>query len=439
MDPDRRVIRDGFVLVEEDRIAGVGRQDELRVSADYVIDAGGGVVMPGLICGHTHLYGIALRGCMLNIRTPTDFLENLQRIWWPLDEIMTADDAYATALAASMEMALTGTTTFADTYSAPPRPEGVLDRIADAVNEVGIRGIISFEATERRGPDEGRRGLEENIRFLKSGGRGRAKGMVSLHASFTVSDDLIGRGVEAAKLYSAPLTIHVAEGPNDQYHNLERYGRRTVERLHDKGLLGPGAVLAHCVHLNMREIKLLAATGTHVAHNPMSNMLNAVGIMKLPEMLENGVNVCLGNDGYVFDGFENMRSCFLIHRVDRRDPAILPPQTVVEMATIKPAQAYGLTDLGSIEDGKKADIIVVKPEVYATPMTGSIYGYIVNGLKGGDVETVIVDGEVIANNRRLTNVDKETASGRVRQIIQRLWDRLGVSPKEAVEPLSLTR
>ena len=161
--------------------------------------------------------------------------------------------------------------------------------------------------------------------------------------------------------------------------------------------------------------------------------------MKLPEMLENGVNVCLGNDGYVFDGFENMRSCFLVHRVDRRDPAILPPQTVVEMATVKAAQAYGLTDLGSIEVGKKADIIVVRPEVYATPMTGSIYGYVVNGLKGGDVETVIVDGEVIASNRRLTKVDRETANVRVREIIQRLWDRLGASPKEAVEPLYLGR
>ncbi len=439
MDQSRKVVADGAVVVEGDRIVEVGKSGEIKSSADRVIDAKGGIVMPGLICGHTHLYGIALRGCLLKIRTPTDFLENLQRIWWPLDEVMTGDDAYATALGASMEMALTGTTTFADTYSAPPRPEGTLDRIADAVNEVGIRGVISFEATERRSSDEGRRGLDENIRFLKAGGRGRAMGMVSLHASFTISDDLIERGVEASKTYSAPLTIHVAEGPNDQYHNLERYGKRTVERLFDKGLLGPRAVLAHCVHLNMREIRLLAETGTKVAHNPMSNMLNAVGVMKLPEMLEQGVDVCLGNDGYVFDGFENMRSCFLIHRVDRRDPAIIPAQTVVEMATVNAARAYGLADLGSIEVGKKADLIMVRPEVYATPMTGFIYGYIVNGLKGGDVQTVVVDGEVIIENRRLTKIDGETACEKVRKIIERLWERLGFSPAEAVEPLSFRR
>ncbi|MEM1945298.1 MAG: amidohydrolase [Nitrososphaerota archaeon] len=437
MDSERRIIRDGYVLVEGDRIADVGRMGELREKADMVLDVRGGFIMPGLICGHTHLYGIALRGCMLNIRPPTDFLENLQRIWWPLDEVMENEDAYATALAASMEFALNGTTTFADTYSAPPRPEYSLDRIADGVNEVGIRGIISFEATERRSVEEGRRGLDENIRFLRAGGRGRVRGMVSLHASFTISDDLIGRGVEISNHYSAPITIHVAEGPNDQYHNLERFGRRTVERLEERGLLGPKTVLAHCVHLNMREIGLLRETGTHVAHNPMSNMLNAVGVMMLPEMLSLGVNVCLGNDGYVFDMFENMRCCYLLHRVDRRDPSVINPQTVVEMATINAARAYGLHELGSLEVGKKADLIIVKPEVYATPASGSVYGYIVNGLRGGDVETVIVGGEVVVQNRRLTRLDKSVAEERVRRTIGRLWERLGESPPEAVEPLRL--
>lgn len=169
MDPERRVLRPGYVYVEDGRIADVGT-DGRGVKADKVVDALGGVIMPGLICGHTHLYGMALRGAALKIRKPTDFLQNLQRIWWPLDEVLTNEDAYATALAAAMEFALSGTTTFADTYSAPPRPEGSLDSIAAAVNEVGIRGVISFEATERRSVEEGRRGLEENIRFLKKKG-----------------------------------------------------------------------------------------------------------------------------------------------------------------------------------------------------------------------------------------------------------------------------
>jgi 5-methylthioadenosine/S-adenosylhomocysteine deaminase len=438
MDSARRVIRDGAVGFEGDTIVFVGKSEDAK-GFENVVDARGCFIMPGLICAHTHLYGIALRGAALNIKPSTDFLQNLQRIWWPVDLQMDNEDAYATALAASMEMALNGTTAFADTYSAPPRPEGSLDAIAKAVNEVGIRGIISFEATERRSREEGRRGLEENVRFLAKGGVGLVRGMVSLHASFTITDDLIARGVEAAEKYNAPLTIHVSEGPNDVYHNLERYGKRTVERLRDTGLLGPRAVLAHCVHLNRAEIGILASTGTHVAHNPMSNMLNAVGVMKLPEMLEAGVNVGLGNDGYVFDGFENMRAAFLIHRVDRRDPAVISPQSVVEMATVNAARAYGLNQIGSLEAGKKADIIVVRPEVMATPLSGNVYGYIVNGLRGGDVVHVYVNGRQVVRNRVFTLLDKEEAEKRVLRTVERLWAKVGETPAEAVEPLGLVK
>ncbi|MDJ0268987.1 MAG: amidohydrolase [Aigarchaeota archaeon] len=439
MDAGRRVVGGGAVMIEGDRIAAVGGVDEvLRYGKpDRIIEARNSIVMPGLICAHTHLYGIALRGAALNIKQPSDFLQILQRVWWPLDEKLNNDDAYATALAACMEFALSGTTTFADTYSAPNGIEGSLDRIAEAVNRVGIRGVISFEATERRSEEEGRRGLGENIRFLKRGDKGRAIGMISLHASFTISDDLIRSGVEAAEKYNAPLTIHVSEGPNDVYHNIERYGKRTVERLRDVGLLSERAVLAHCVHLSVEEIKLLSETKTNVAHNPMSNMLNAVGVQPLPEMLANGVNVSLGNDGYVFDMFENMRSCFLLHRVARRDPGVVSAQKMVEMATVDAARAYGLRELGSLEPGKKADIIIIRPKILATPLTGSPYNYIVNGIKGGDVTHVFVDGELIAENQRLLKVAQEEAEKEVLGAVERLWERLGASPPEAVEPLKL--
>ncbi|MCS7133847.1 MAG: amidohydrolase family protein, partial [Candidatus Caldarchaeum sp.] len=168
MDSTRRVIVDGAVGFEGGVLTFVGKSSEVGGASrfDKVVDVSGRFVMPGIVCAHTHLYGIALRGAALQIRPSSDFLENLQRVWWPLDEKMNNDDAYATALGACMELALNGTTTFADTYSAPLNPEGSLDAIAKAVNEVGIRGVISFEATERRSAEEGRRGLEENVRFL---------------------------------------------------------------------------------------------------------------------------------------------------------------------------------------------------------------------------------------------------------------------------------
>jgi cytosine/adenosine deaminase-related metal-dependent hydrolase len=439
MDDKRRVIHDSAVAIEDGRIIAVGPSASVSAGADEVIDARGCIVMPGLICSHTHLYGIALRGSALGIRPPSDFLEILQRVWWPVDEHLTSTDAYATALAAGAESLMNGTTCFADTYSAPNAIGGSLDQIARAVNEVGIRGLISFEATERRSEREGRRGLEENLRFIGSRGKGRAMGMLSLHASFTVSDDLISRAVEAGKRHRVPLTIHVSEGPNDAYHNIERYGKRTVERLRDTGLLSRRAVLAHCVHLDEAEIELVARSSTSVAHNPMSNMLNAVGVSPLLEMMDQRVNVGLGNDGYVFDMFENMRAAYLLQRVSRRNPNRPSPQEVVEMCTVNAARAYGLSSLGSLSKGKRADILVLKPTFMATPYSGSIYGYIVNGLRGADVRDVIVDGEVVVRDKRPVKIDLERSQRTVLKVMRSLWQRLGSTPSEAVEPLSGVR
>lgn len=437
MDNKRRVIHDSAVVIEDGRIVSVGPADTIPAGfgADEVLEAKGCIVMPGLICSHTHLYGIALRGSALGVQPPTDFLQILQRIWWPVDECLTNADAYATALAASVESLMNGTTCYADTYSAPNAIAGSLDHIARAINEVGVRGVISFEATERRSEEEGRQGLRENLRFIGRKDKGRAMGMVSLHASFTVSDELISRGVEASERHRVPLTIHVSEGPNDAYHNMERYGKRTVERLHDRGLLTPRAVLAHCVHLSEREIELIGRGSASVAHNPMSNMLNAVGVSPLLEMIDHKVNVGLGNDGYVFDMFENMRAAFLLQRVSRRNPNRPSPQEVVEMCTVNAARAYGLDSLGSISRGKKADIIVVRPSFVVTPYTGSVYSYIVNGLRGPDVRDVVVDGEVVMKNRSVLKVDVAKSEQQVLEAMDRLWKRLGPSPPEAVEAL----
>jgi 5-methylthioadenosine/S-adenosylhomocysteine deaminase len=441
MDEKRRVIQDAAVAVVDGAISAVGPADEVSkgFAPHEVIDARGCLVMPGLICSHTHLYGIALRGSMLNIAPPSDFLQILQRIWWPADEALTNEDAYATALAAGAESLLNGTTCYADTYSAPNAIEGSLDQIADASNEVGIRGLVSFEATERRSEKEGAKGLEESLRFIARRDRGRAMGMISLHASFTVSDSLISRGVEASQKHRVPLTIHVAEGPNDGYHNMERYGKRTVQRLRDQGLLSRRSVLAHCVHLDQKEIELVSKSAASIAHNPMSNMLNAVGGAPLHQMLEAGVNVGLGNDGYVFDMFENMRAAYLLQRAVRRDPNWPSPQQVVEMCTVNAAKAYGLASLGSIARGMRADLIILRPTFMATPYSGSVYGYIVNGLRGADVRDVVVDGEVVVRNKKLTRIEMAKAQARVLKAMGRLWERLGSRPRDAVEPLGLGR
>lgn len=432
MDRERRVFPRGAIAVSSNgRIAAVGPEEDITSTyrAEEEVDAAGRIVLPGLISSHTHLYGVLLRGAALAVEPPTDFSQILQRVWWPLDELLTLDDAYASALASSLELLKSGVTCFADTYSGPNSIHLSLDYIAKAVKEVGIRGILAFEATERHSKEEGMKGVEENIRFIRKvreRGEGLVRGMFSLHASFTVSDELMREVRNLATEYGVPITIHTSEGLGDVYHNLERYGKRTVERLRDVGLLGPDVVLAHCVHLTREEIDLLKETDAKVAHNPMSNMLNAVGVAPVVEMLKRGVVVGLGDDGYVFDMFENMRAALLLHRVHNRNPRAMDPQTVLEMATINGAKLYGLDrELGSLEAGKRADIVVIRPHVAPTPITPeTAVGHIVNAFCGKDVETVIVDGKVVVREGRVHTVDEERVTEISQRAAERLWEEL---------------
>ncbi len=416
----------GYLRIEDNQIADLGK-GKPKGKADKVIDAKGCVVIPGLITAHTHLYGILLRGASLNIEPPTDFAQILQRVWWPLDETMNLEDAHASALSASADMLRNGSTFFADTYSGPNSIEGVLDSVADGSNRVGMRSMLAFEMTERDSVEIGHRGLEENVRFsgcAKCGGL--ASLMMSIHASFTVTDELIQKAVEEAQRLDVPITIHTSEGLVDLYHNLERYGERTVERLARLGVLGPKTVLAHCVHVNSKELDLIAEHKSSVAHNPMSNMLNAVGTAPVPGMLERGIPVGLGNDGWIYDPFENMRCALTVHRLENRDPSIIGPDDIFKMATLDGARCYGLEDqIGSLEPGKLADIAVLDGTRVPTPLTpDSVIGHLINTFGGRDVAHVFVNGVQVVKDRELTLVSDEEVSKISRKASEKLWSRL---------------
>lgn len=432
MDDKGRVYDRGYVAIDGDRIVGVGRGDGLdKYQAEEVIDAAGGVITPGFMSAHTHFYGALLRASpwFAKIDPPTDFIQNLHRIWWALDVLLTHEDAYAAALIGSMHYAKTGTTMFFDNISAPNAIDGILDKMEEAVNKVGIRGILSFEATQRRSIEEGVRGVRENERFIKknnSDPEKLVKGAIYLHASFTVTDDLFRMAREIANKYKALLSIHVEEGLVDVYHNLERYGIRPIERMEKLGFLGPDVIMVHVVHANDDELAIMKKHGVHVAHNAMSNALNAVGVPRVPVMLKMGINVGIGDDGYIFNAFENMKFTYLVHKLVNRDPRLLTPQEIVEMSTRRVARMFGVeNELGSLEPGKKADVVVIKPVLPPTPVNAdTVYGHLVNTFTGSDVDTVIVNGRIIVRDRRLVTVDEEKELEYVHRVVERLWDRL---------------
>jgi len=420
------VIPKGYIQVNGPRIAEIS-EGEPKFSADTVIDAAGCVVIPGLITAHTHLYGILLRGASLNIKPPTDFAQVLQRVWWPVDEALTIEDAYASALSASADMLRNGSTLYADTYSGPNSIEGSLQEIARGTKEAGMRGIIAFEMTERNNPDEAARGFQEGVKFIQSCEKeSLVSGMISLHASFTVGDEIVTKAAAQAKELNVPVTVHTSEGLVDLYHNLEATGERTVERLDRLGILGPNTVLAHCVHVDANEIELIARRRASVAHNPMSNMLNAVGVSPVPAMLEKGITVGLGNDGWIYDPFENMRCALTIHRLASGNPSAIGPDQIFKMATIEGARCYGLeNELGSLEKRKLADIVILDGLRVPTPLTPtSVVGHLINTFSGRDVRNVIVNGEVVVKDRLLTKSDDAHVSKVSKKSAEGLWTRL---------------
>jgi putative selenium metabolism protein SsnA len=433
MNPDNRIYPSADVMIENGKIVKIA--DEIKDKTETEIDCENHVIFPGFICAHTHLYSALLRGAPMNIDPPTDFTQNLQRIWWPVDEALTLEDAYTSALYAVYELALNGVTAYLDTYSGPNSIEGSLDRISKATQDVGTRGVICFEATERRSPEEGLRGLEENRRFITQNNPEETlvTGIYCLHASFTVSDELIHKTVEYASKTDSFKTIHTSEGMADLHHNLEKYGNRTVERLFDEGFLGPRTALAHAVHINQHEIDLIAETNTNVAHNPKSNELNAVGVAQIPEMLQKGINIGVGNDGFIYDAIENMRTAYLMHKLNHLNPSQAPtPLEVVQMITINAAQAIGLkNEIGSIEVGKEADFTIFDTSALPTPIhEGNVYGHLVYGsFSRRDIKRVIVNGKTIVKNGIHTSLDAAQVSQQAKDSAVPFWERLDLAPR----------
>ncbi len=420
------VIPNGYIRVNGSRIAEIS-SGEPKFTADTVIDAAEGVIIPGLITAHTHLYGILLRGASLNIEPPTDFAQVLQRVWWPVDEALTTEDAYASALSASADMLRNGSTLYADTYSGPNSIEGSLQEIARGTKEAGMRGIIAFEMTERNNPEEANRGFQEGVKFIQSCEKDDlVSGMISLHASFTVGDEIVSKAAGEAKDLDVPITVHTSEGLVDLYHNLESTGERTVERLDRLGVLGPRTVLGHCVHVNNHEIDLIAKRRASVAHNPMSNMLNAVGVAPVPAMLEKGITVGLGNDGWIYDPFENMRCALTVHRLASGNPSAIGPDEIFKMATLEGARCYGLeNDLGSIEKRKLADIVILDGSRVPTPLIpSSVVGHLLNTFSGRDVRDVVVNGQIVVKDRLLTKTSDSHVSEVSKKSAEGLWSRL---------------
>ena len=435
----------GAIAVGEGRILEIGLSAQLEAKyadAERVIDAIGRIAMPGFIITHTHMPYVLGHNQPVDVSRLRSFWDMLQKMGWEwLEDITTADGIFAATQYASLKMLRSGTTTVCDLVEAPNALPGPLDASVRAIAETGIRAQVGYEVTERvpgvpiaerLDPAYAEKGFEENLRLLESlasaegSGNGRIQGRLGVHTAYTNSPATLSRAREIADQCRCGIQIHIAEIP--RAFLCEKYGKSAPELLEEAGLLGPDVVAAHCIDLTDSDIEILARNQVHVAHTPMTNSLGGNGVARIPDLMEAGINVSLGHDCFfTLDTAEYIRYAYLVHKAHRANPMLIPPFQALDLALGNAASALGLAEeIGSLAVGKKADILLIKPDAPSPVVPSTVVPYFTMTFRGCDVESVLVDGDIVVENGRSTRVDEEAVRNACVEQAAALWKRNGI-------------
>lgn len=410
-------VKKGSVLIENDLILEIGPDGGDQ--ADVVIDGEGKVLIPGLVNTHTHLSMTLLRGMADDLPLQT-WLEDYI---WPAEAHLEGDHCYAGALLAALEMIRTGTTCCNDMYF-------FMDEVARALDEAGLRGVVSHGMIDTGDEEKRKKEIKETQRIIDkchNTAEGRITVALGPHAPYTCSEELLRWSREKANQEDLQIHIHVSETEGEVQNVLESTQKRPFEYLDSLGLLGPDILAAHAVWLSEGEIKLIKERGVKLSHNPVSNMKLASGISPVTRLVEKGVCVSLGTDGAAsnnnLDLFQEMKTATLLQKVNLMDPTVLPAGKVMEMATSDGAAALGLEDeIGTIEVGKKADLVLVNMMApHLTPQRSPL-SHLVYSAGGSDVDTVICNGQILMQEKEVLVLDPvevmEMAQGASEDLLQ---------------------
>jgi putative selenium metabolism protein SsnA len=391
----------------------------------------GAYLSPGLVCGHTHLYSALARGMMVDIEPSKDFAQQLQHLWWRLDRAIDLPILEASALAGCAEAALCGVTSLVDHHAGPEAIDGSLSVMRGAYEEVGMRGLLCYETTDRNGKEGARAGIRENLRFAReidearaSGARPLVDGAIGGHAGFTLGEETLAALGDAVKSSGRGAHVHAGEDKFDAVDSRYRFGKDLAFRLDAAGCLGPKTIVGHGVWLTEPEADLLNARGSFLAHNARSNMNNAVGYNAL---LPRFANVVLGTDGMSADMLEEFRFAAFRHReaggpwwpadflrcLDRGNRL---------MERYMGGTGGGLA-FGRVQAGCAADLVLWDYDPPTPLAGGNIAGHIAFGLSSRSVRSVMIDGRFVVEDRKAA-FDADGIAAKAREEAVRLWKRM---------------
>ncbi len=387
----------------------IPKQDALA-SGDRILDCTGKLVAKSFGCGHHHIYSTLARGMPAPRKVPSNFTEILQYVWWHIDKRLDLEMIEASALAAAVHCAKNGVTFCIDHHASPFAISDSLSTIAKAFDRVGISHMQCYEISDRDGEGPREEGLAETDSFLSAGGQGH----VGLHASFTVGDELLGRAVDLAAKHQTGLHVHVAEDQADQEDATKKYGKRVIERFHDAGALElEKSILAHCIHLSENEKRLLGDSGVWVVQNVESNQNNNVGTTGYTGLTD---NVMLGTDGMHCDMLRSAKAAFLAGQATEG----IGFDAVYHR--FRNIHQY-VRQCGARGDGDN-NLVILDYDTPTDLTQENFPGHFVFGIDSRHVESVICQGRLIIENRRLTTADEEEILAHARAMGRKLWEKL---------------
>lgn len=445
-DSANRVLEQGSIEIRSDGSIGKvsGAAGKVPLARGPVVDAGGRLLMPALINCHTHLYSTLARGLVLPGPRPKDFPAVLKKLWWRLDRALDEEDVYYSALLGLIDSAKCGVATVIDHHSSPNACAGSLDQIARAFQEVGLRGATCYETSDRNGRHSAEEAIRENVRFLERSGAGRpstrqlpappgraaragsqsarnsrscpaveVEGAFGLHAAFTLSDRTLAACRDASQALHPSFHVHLSEHPIDS---------GAVARLASARILNERTLAAHCVHVTASDRTLLARLGVNGIHNPQSNCTNAVGAADVAALERRGVLVGLGSDGYTPQMWDEFRAAQLIAKLRARDPRAASPDFLGNNSAI--AKKVWGWELGRIETGARADLILVD-YLPPTPIRPDNFsGHLMSGIAHAPVHSLMVNGRWVVRNRQCVNVDERRVAENTAARAKVLWEKL---------------
>ena len=426
-------LADGGVAIDGARIVEAGATADLKAKypdAEF-IDARGGVIMPGLVNAHTHIYSALARGLSIDGNDPTNFLEVLEGTWWAIDRHLTLAGTRASADALYLDCIKQGVTTIFDHHASFAEIPGSLFQIAESARKFGIRSCLCYEVSDRDGMEKANQAVQENKDWLdwcEKNPSDMLSAMFGGHALFTISDETFEK-MTAANNGRTGFHIHVSEGMNDVYDSLQYYGRRPVQRLQDHNILGPMTILGHCIHVNPAEMEIIKETETMCVNNPESNMGNAVGCSPVLQLMKRGIMVGLGTDAYTNDMLESLKAALVIQRHNACLPNVAWDEVTDMLFKNNPAigEKYFGVPLGKLAPGAAADVIVMDYKPFTPFSDANIDGHMIFGMTGRQCQTTICNGKILMKDRELVGIDEEAINAHILEESEKLWGELNHS------------